>query len=62
VASVSTPDNRILQASPVPGTGQVEKRLTTTGGLEDAAFHANILADRHQHWLPADTQFVICAP
>jgi hypothetical protein len=40
-------DDRILQASPVPGTGKVEKRLTTTGDLEDAALHRNILVDRH---------------
>lgn len=37
----------------MPGSGQVQKRLTATGRLEDTALHGDILVDRRPHWLPA---------
>ena len=38
----------------MPCTGQIEKCLIATRGLEDGALHNDILADRHQRWQAAD--------
>ena len=46
-------DHRILQASLVPGTGEIENWATATGGLVDRALHDDIVPAGSQRCLAA---------